>query len=240
MIEIAISLAVIGFALVAIIGVLPYGMNVQKENREGTIINQDATVLMNAIRNGARGMDDLVNYVIAITNYSARCDYTGKPLQRAVDWYTPNNSSFGPGFALTNGSHIIGLLSTPKYLPVDSRTFVSNYVVAAFRSLSGPVSEKFPQNNADVQALGLSYRMISEVVPYGTSYYLGWGNPMPPNLQNNLHEVRLNFRWPLAQGTNAPGRQVFRAMVGGQLTNDPPYGPFYFFEPQTYLQVNSP
>src|SRR5205823_13848329 len=44
MIEIAISLAVIGFALVAIIGILPTGMNVQKENREETIIGQDASV----------------------------------------------------------------------------------------------------------------------------------------------------------------------------------------------------
>ena len=34
MVEIAICLAVIGFALVAIIGVLPIGMNVQKDNRE--------------------------------------------------------------------------------------------------------------------------------------------------------------------------------------------------------------
>ena len=72
MIEIAISLAVIGFALVAILGVLPLGMNVQKENREETIINQDATVFLNAIRNGARGMDDLTNYVMAITNYQTR------------------------------------------------------------------------------------------------------------------------------------------------------------------------
>jgi len=53
--------------LVAIIGVLPYGMNVQKDNREETIINQEATVLMNAIRSGAQGMDDLTNYVVAIT-----------------------------------------------------------------------------------------------------------------------------------------------------------------------------
>src|ERR1017187_7333323 len=59
MIEIAISLAIIGFALVAIIGVLPIGMNVQKDNREETIINQDATVLMDAIRNCAQGLDDL-------------------------------------------------------------------------------------------------------------------------------------------------------------------------------------
>src|ERR1039457_3814035 len=68
MVEIAISLAVIGIALVAIIGVLPIGMNTQRDNREETIINQDATVLMEAIRGGARGMDDLTNYVYAISN----------------------------------------------------------------------------------------------------------------------------------------------------------------------------
>jgi len=42
MIEIAICLGVIGFALVAIIGILPTGMSVQKDNRQETIINQDA------------------------------------------------------------------------------------------------------------------------------------------------------------------------------------------------------
>ena len=69
MIEIAICLAIIGIALVAIVGVLPLGMSVQRENREGTIINQDATVLLEAVRTGARGMDDLTNYVYAVTNY---------------------------------------------------------------------------------------------------------------------------------------------------------------------------
>src|SRR5690242_1682724 len=69
MIEIAISLAVIGFALVAIIGILPIGMNVQKENRQETIITQDAGVFMDAICNGAQGADDLTNFVLSITNY---------------------------------------------------------------------------------------------------------------------------------------------------------------------------
>src|SRR6266853_6335388 len=50
MIDIAICLAVIGFALVAIIGVLPLGMNVQRENREETVVNQDASVFLNAVR----------------------------------------------------------------------------------------------------------------------------------------------------------------------------------------------
>src|SRR6185295_11838839 len=69
MVEIAISLAIIAFALVAIIGVLPLGLDVQKENRQETIINQDAGYFMDAIRNGARGLDDLTNYVTGITNY---------------------------------------------------------------------------------------------------------------------------------------------------------------------------
>ncbi len=69
MVEIAICLAIIGIALISIIGVLPIGMNTQRDNREETIINQDATVLLEAVRGGARGMDDLTNYVYAITNY---------------------------------------------------------------------------------------------------------------------------------------------------------------------------
>jgi len=250
MIEIAISLAIIGFALVAILGVLPIGMNVQKENREETIINQDANVLLNAIRNGARGMDDLANYVLSITNYQSVCDGTGKRVKGpAVYWYTPDNSSFGPGLALSNGFRIVGLLSTPKYIP-QGRGFVSNYVVAAIRSLSGPANEKFPQNNVLMQDLAFSYRMISEVVPYGTSYdgfTKSWGNPMVPNLQSNLHEVRLTFRWPLAKGTNALGRQVYRTVVGGSLiqTNEPWFPvawgkPLFFLEPSTYVQAKAP
>ena len=34
MIEIAVSIAIVGFALVAVIGVLPAGMNTQRDNRE--------------------------------------------------------------------------------------------------------------------------------------------------------------------------------------------------------------
>src|SRR3954452_12728187 len=70
MIEIALSLAVIGFALVAIIGILPTGMSVQKDNREDTIIGMDATYLMETLRSGARGPDLLTNHIVCITNYS--------------------------------------------------------------------------------------------------------------------------------------------------------------------------
>src|SRR4051812_44619648 len=68
LIEIALSLAVISFALVAIIGILPTGLTVQKENREETLINFEAGFLMDAIRSGSRGQENLTNYVMAITN----------------------------------------------------------------------------------------------------------------------------------------------------------------------------
>src|SRR3954447_15585413 len=67
MIEIALSLGIVAFALIAIIGVLPSGMKVQRENREETIINQDGAYLLEAIRSGSRGVDDLTNYVESIT-----------------------------------------------------------------------------------------------------------------------------------------------------------------------------
>ena len=150
-------------------------------------------------------------------------------------------------------------MSTPRFTPTV-RGFNSNYVVAAFRSLSGPAGEKFP--NPALQDLAFSYRMISEVVPYGATYdsqngiWANWvlgSNSLPPtvavNLTNNLHEVRLIFRWPLAQGINAQGRQVYRTLVGGSLqeTNEPAFprpnptqpSPYdlYFFQPQTYVKL---
>src|SRR5436190_810822 len=114
MIEIAISLAVIGFALVAIIGILPTGLDVQKQNREETIINQDAQMWMEAIRNGAQGMNDLTNYVDGISNYvrtfrgSGGGSYT---FADRVDSYTAQSAPY----AINNGYRIVGLLSTPKF-----------------------------------------------------------------------------------------------------------------------------
>jgi type II secretory pathway pseudopilin PulG len=262
MIEIAVSLAIIGFALVAIIGVLPYGMNVQKDNREETIINQDFTVFINAIRNGAQGLDDLTNYVMAITNEVWL--YTDGAVGRNFVGrygYTLTNSSTSPQFPLTNGFRIVGLLSTPKYLPYKTRTqtgFLSNNVVAYVRSMSGPANEKFPQISQSMQDLAFSYLMTSEVVPYWTNYYdQSWTNyaAFPPNspeyvarhdysmitsnVQANLHDLRLLFRWPLrSQGKTGQGGQSFRTLVSGQLlqTNDIGY-PLYFFQPRTYVKA---
>ena len=278
MIEIAISLAIIGFALVAIIGVLPIGMNVQKDNREETIINQEASVLLDAIRNGAQGVDDLTNYVFAITN--AVSSYTdGNPIPKTVVTYgyTPtssyiDNAPMSPSFPLNTGFRIVGLLSTPKYIPwatggtSPTSGYYSNHVTAYVRSMSGPAYEKFPQNNSSVQDFAFSYRMASEVVPYRTNYFdPSWTsyNQFPANspeyaarlnyamvvnnLNANLHDLRLTFRWPLrSNGQLGPGGQAFRTLVGGALwvtnalgyvASRPEYD-VYFFQSHSYTNVN--
>ena len=71
MIEIALCLAIIGFALIAILLVLPSGMNTQRDTREETVIGQDASILLEAVRAGALGLDDLKNHVYAIVNTNA-------------------------------------------------------------------------------------------------------------------------------------------------------------------------
>jgi len=255
MIEIAISLAVIGFALVAIIGILPTGMNVQRDNRQETIINQDASIFMNAVRNGERGLNDLTNYVVAITNNVSFLAPNGTVTGSRVYWYTPSASGPVPGFPLVNGYSIIGLLSTPKYIYSDGR-YISNHVVATVRSISGPASEKSPQNNPIMADLTMNYRLISEVSSYGTNFYNpNWTNFTAPGLapqevnnrkayfaqvkyfETNLHDLRLTFRWPvLPSGSNGPNRLLFRTMVSGPYTNDPPNSPFFFFQPNTFFK----
>jgi prepilin-type N-terminal cleavage/methylation domain-containing protein len=258
MVEIAISLAIIGIALVAIIGVLPLGMNVQKDNREETIINQDATVLLEDIRNGARGADDLTNYVYAITNFWTSYDpFPGGLKNSGANGYTYTNSliTSSPGslFRITNGAHIIGLLSIPKYTadramtePINNLFYggYSNHIVAYVRSISGPAVEKPPQDNPLVTGDSFSYKIISDNLPVEVDTN-AFNSPnlvdrlYATNLTDNLHELRLTFLWPLLpSGNTGAGRQTFRTMIAGQIvqTNDSGRA-LYFFQPQSFTNV---
>ena len=203
MVEIAISLAIIGIALVAIIGVLPLGMNVQRDNREATVINQDASVFIEAIRNGARGQDDLTNYVYDITNSWTLYRTDGTVLSSGKNGYTYKNvsiSSLIPPYssgALTNGANIVGLLSTPEFIanlvnlpftnyPAVSglfdvaqrygttRTCYSNHVVASVRSISGPAAEKPPQDNQIIQTDAFTYRIYCVNAPVAMNIPAAW------------------------------------------------------------------
>jgi prepilin-type N-terminal cleavage/methylation domain-containing protein len=220
MVEIAISLAVIGIALVSIIGVLPIGMHTQRDNREETLINQDATILLEAIRGGARGLDDLTNYVFAITNYWT--EYAGINVnRRGTNGYT-FTASFPavPFLPLTNGSRIIGLLSTPEYtdlsgVPIPTLNFggISNHVVAYVRSLSGLAGEKPPQDNDILRTDSFSYRILCVNAPVTADTNLFYLHPFWLAQSYNAGDtVFYNFAyWQATSGTavgDIPGQSV--------------------------------
>lgn len=240
LVEIAISMAIIGFAVVAIIGVLPLGLNVQKENREETIINNEANFFMDAIRSGARGLDDLTNHVFAITNFWTKYDTETVPWTRirsGTDGFEFKNSDINsykprgiPYWPITNGASIIGVLSTPKF--TDGQ---SNYVVAYAYAMSGSAGEQLPQTQTNIQNFAFAHRMIVEIVPVPTA---DARTPYGSSLAHNLNEIRITFRWPLyANGRSGSGRQTYRTIAGGSITNIENRGLLYFIQPQTYSQA---
>jgi type II secretory pathway pseudopilin PulG len=259
MVEIAICLAVIGIALISIIGVLPIGMNTQRDNREETIINLDATVFVEAIRGGARGLDDLTNYVYAITNYWTEYNANGRVVAGGGginNGYTFNNSSVASGYyssgsPLTNGMNIVGLLSTPEYtyfngFPTNNLFSggYSNHVVAYVHSISGPAIEKPPQNNDIVVGDSFGYRILCVNAPVAMDTNI-FSLPSAQQfytkqLAANLHELRLTFLWPQQpNGKVGPGRQTFRTMVAGQIVQANNGQWLYFYQPQSFVNVTN-
>ncbi|MEY2409329.1 MAG: hypothetical protein QOF48_1999 [Verrucomicrobiota bacterium] len=207
MIEIAIALAVIAFALVAIIGVLPIGLNVQRDNRAETIINHDATYWMEAIRGGAQGADDLTNYVDEIL----------------INGIAFQNYYLNPGAApnvFSNGREIIGLLSTP--------VTGTNEVTAIVRTLSGAATEKnaYKASQWQGQDVAVRYRLTTRIVvvdPAATVDFntaiSGAANPAEP-LSGTLYDIELRFNWPVTDSKSRGTRQkTYRSMVSGYLAH---------------------
>jgi type II secretory pathway pseudopilin PulG len=112
MVEIALCIAIIGFALVAIIGVLPTGLRVQSDNRDDTVIGQDAAIFMEAIRSGGQGAN-----LGLIGQFADRVNVGGTPY----------------GLAVANpGRRVIGLLCNTN--------FPTNYV--DMRAISGVLADQ--------------------------------------------------------------------------------------------------
>ncbi|HWD18318.1 MAG TPA: type II secretion system protein [Verrucomicrobiae bacterium] len=182
MIEIAISIGVIGFALVAIIGILPAGLTVQKDNRDDTVINQDANFFMQSIRAGAvvsngivldRTLDFLSNYVeaITITNPFGLAEvYTNFQLS-SDRTYTSGGAPnyFTTTLNETVGGAILGLLTRPKFYITSLPTFtvpgfqpITNYTRAWVRALNGSAMQ---QNGAN-SAVAFRYIMDVQITPH--------------------------------------------------------------------------
>lgn len=248
MVEVAISLAIIGIALVGIIGTLPIGLHAQRDNRENTVIAQDATVFTEAISKGASGANDLTNYVFLITNVVTK--YVNFLPINPPDQYSYayggsslNGNAMSPSVPISSATNIIGLLSVPEYVFTDGSgkpkydisdgNYFSNHVVAYVRSISGPAVEKPPQDNPLLQQDSFSYRVFCVNAPVAAA---------GPNssLQANLHELRLTFEWPQQpNGGVGSGRATYRALIAGrQMTTNFVAGNYlYFYQPQSFTST---
>lgn len=231
MIEIAIALGVIGFALVAIIGILPMGLDVQRDNRSETIINQDATLWLEAIRSGAVGMNELPSYVSKIVLDNLGPD--GAVLSSSRD-YTLNAD-------FITGADVIGLISSVGNVPNSrARVFVT--------ALSGAAAEK--ELDPAKRELAFSYvlRVVIErqVEPPSTQtngaalpFVAVDGEPVLleqhfgslPN-STSLYDIRLTFSYPYINDQRPPPRsQNYRASVARRLVKDPDPSTLFFFRP---------
>ena len=245
MVEIAISLGVIAIALVAILGVLPTGVRVQRDNREDTILNQEGVFWLEAIRSGSRGLDYLTNYVdlITISNTSAVLAFPSPAFSTRV----PTKVD-----VLTNGQQIVGLLTFPKYISDPTTGNVTtNHVTALVRAITGSAVEK----SASARDMAFGYRMTSEVVPMNvyppvltnfTASGLSLTNVLirsnlwrlARNQGRNFYELRLTLQGPVipkGKSYDLLGTpKTFRTLVSGAVkaTTDG-----YFVLPSTFVQV---
>ena len=247
MVEIALCLGVIAIALVAIIGVLPTGVRVQRDNREDTIINQEGLFLLEAIRSGSRGLDYLTNYFDTITtsNILGVTVYTTPRLQGSI----PPGTTFGG--LLTNGQQIVSLLTRPKY---DLNRSFTNHVTARVRAITGSAVEK----SVSARDIAFAYQVIPEVVPLSvhppdsTNYQAAAARGLPPaeiltrsnlwrqarNEAINFFELRLTLQGPLipkGKTYDVLGTpRTFRTLVSGAIVLGP--GNTSFVLPSTFLQ----
>ena len=189
MIEIAIALGVIAFALVAIMGILPLGLTVQRDNRFETIINQDATYWLEAIRNGAQhasvDQDDLTNYVELITLFIPTSTGTNP-----VPYKLGNGGLSGNQFNSTGD--IISLLTNPYF--ANGTAFLAE---ADVRAISGSAGEKKSE-------VSFTYRME-----------VALSRPDAANAPT-LWDLSLTLRWPVVAGGKPPAARKplhYRTMV---------------------------
>jgi hypothetical protein len=217
LIEITIALAVVAFALVAIVGVLPIGLNVQRDNRAETIMNHDGSYWMEALRGGAQGADDLVNHVEFLVLEGP----AGRRVVRNKFIGSPAEPTF------STGRQIVGLLGT-------FRGVTNTY--ALVRSITGVASEK-PGADSSPSSPGIEfafkYKLEVEMVPGGLlsaeDFNSAVGLPADSaEPLRSLYDIRLRFSWPVIKSDAATGsietgrrQRNLRAMASRYLLSDP-------------------
>ena len=215
MVEIALCLAIIGFALVALIGIMPAALNVQKENRQETVINNDAVLWLDALRGGANyfPIPGAERNVFALTNWTTEYDPATLAITRPTYPRGLDITSISPNLL---PQYLMGLLRTPRTY-VQGNTLYSNHVVAYVNAFTAPAVNLAPQDNTNILKDAFSYTLTVDITEHR----------QPPELVNtnyvrtlaqNLRDLQLTFGYPLLHnGRDPKWSLVYRSTLSGDL-----------------------
>ena len=204
--EVVLALAVVAFGLVAVLGVLPIGLNSTRDNRDETIITQDMEYWMNAIRGGPLGLDAF-NHVEWVEIHKGDKRYRAEYAKLRIDG-SPDEISEWPVYIDEDGKRTIP--------PVQYRGTLKQ---ASWRKdvigwLSAP-SDASRTNYAKITPLGgtLMNRLhsIRDVNGKEESYYLHEGGDLTFSYllkteiskaegnAESLWEIKMTARWPILE-----------------------------------------
>ncbi len=212
MVEVALSLAIVAFAMVAIIGVMPAGLNVQKENRDDTVLSQDSSMILEAIRGGESS-----------SNLTALSTALVGPIYGVnLSTYPSTNSPLD----------IVKRLSIPAWDTSGFTTGATVAVSARFRAMSGGLGD----TAGSATNMAFTYYVQVQITRFNPDPYTPFYNP----LATNLHELKLTFQWPVYDDpgittppTRVGNRQlILRSLISGQLVNWTNGG--YFFRTESF------
>lgn len=240
LIEIALALGVIAIGLVSIIGLMPFGLGVQRENKDETVIDHDARLMFGFLKAGAAETNDLETLgrlwlhivpdakgqrKVWVTNTVITYELTTrKPVGEpnvtvteleVVDPRTPvrlNPEQISLASVLSAQS----LAGTVQYDLAQNRMVVSRVQTTMFmRAQAGSAYDKYPQTNQTVTQMAFTYKLVRELFPLQSTevpFNNSVGSANPPALP--AYEARLSFAWP-AYGPNSTGygRRVYRAII---------------------------
>ena len=129
-------------------------------------------------------------------------------------------------------------LSTRTASPISATGAPRLRSISYVSALSGVAGVLPAQDNEILRADAFSYRIycVNATVAMDTNVAnLNYNR----NLNQNLHELRTTFFWPLLPtGNTGKGKQTFRATIGGQLVSTNSNGlDLYFYQAQNYTNA---
>jgi len=228
--EVTIALAIVAFGLVAVLGILPIGVTVTRDNKDDTLIKNDAEYWMNAIRGGRLALEALnhAEWVeLRVNGQVYRAEYA--PLLYDP-W--PDDPKVWPRFDSADGlppvayrgsmkqatwrSDVIGWLSMPDLL-TDGTTIEKYAKIRPFGNtmLDRQFGRKGVNTDGEVVYrneggdLTFSYLLQSNVRMVGPNFW----------------EIKLTLKWPVVEeGPTADtvktgaGKRVFVAYINAPNT----------------------